>query len=293
MTHLWLTFIRLGAFKSARHFRRTKAQPDFFFSVLKMACEPIIITQTSGESYGLAELLRAWQIAPEFSQGISERWQCEIVPTATSEEEIRQHVLDGTPVLVPSEYGRRACEQVGDDALHYLTGCSERNMFPRPKIAFVAGWGRPGSQLADDEELQLVDSFQSVLEQSESGKPLNLQMFHRDDEGAPRIPQLPAALEWPLPDLFGMDNGEAPRTTPTCNTSTENSRSCAGECQGGRGALLRYPCDMATRVSARGALTWWHLDDGGEFVIQVVILLEIESCQIFITIAILIFAHLK
>ena len=31
---------------------------------------------------------------------------------------------------------------------------------------------------------------------------------------------------------------------------------------------MRHPCDMATRVSARGALTWWHLDDGGEFVMQ-------------------------
>ena len=28
-------------------------------------------------------------------------------------------------------------------------------------------------------------------------------------------------------------------------------------------------CDIATRISRRGALTWWHLDDGGEFVLQV------------------------
>jgi hypothetical protein len=38
-------------------------------------------------------------------------------------QEVRQHVLDGTPVLVPTEYGKRACDQVGDDALDYLTGC--------------------------------------------------------------------------------------------------------------------------------------------------------------------------
>jgi len=73
-------------------------------------------------------------------------------------------------------------------------------------------------------------------------------MFHRDDEGAPRIPKLPQALEWPLPDLFG-DGGAAP--APDSATT------------------LRHPCDMATRISAKGALTWWHLDDGGEFVIQV------------------------
>lgn len=103
------------------------------------------------------------QVPPEFREGISARWRCEIVPTATNEEEIRQHVLDGTPVLVPADYGRRACEQVGDDALEYLTGDPERNHFPRPKIAFVAGWGRPGSMLADDEELQVVESFENVL----------------------------------------------------------------------------------------------------------------------------------
>ena len=78
------------------------------------------------------------QVPPEFCEGISARWRCELVPTATTEEEIRQHVLDGTPVLVPAEYGKRACEQVGDDALEYLTGDPERNEFPRPKIAYVA-----------------------------------------------------------------------------------------------------------------------------------------------------------
>jgi hypothetical protein len=26
--------------------------------------------------------------------------------------------------------------------------------------------------------------------------------------------------------------------------------------------------DMATRISRKGALTWWHLDDGGEFTFQ-------------------------
>ena len=29
------------------------------------------------------------------------------------------------------------------------------------------------------------------------------------------------------------------------------------------------PLDEATRLSAAGALTWWHLDDCGEFVFQV------------------------
>ena len=39
---------------------------------------------------------------------------------------------------------------------------------------------------------------------------------------------------------------------------------------GGEGGWrARHTCDMATRLSAKGALTWWHLDDGGEIVFQV------------------------
>jgi hypothetical protein len=237
------------------------------------------ITQHSGEVHVLADLFREWQIPPEFYEGISERWRCRIVPAAATEEEVRQHVLDGTPVLVPAEYGKRACDQVGDDALEYLTGDADRNSFPKPKIAFVAGWGRPGSMLADDEELQIVHSFQDVLSASDSGKPLNLQMFHRDDEGAPRIPKLPLALDWPLPDMFGI------KSDVVCADSDAGGGGGGWGGGGGQRATgtsqshlqprpppdprIQHRCDMATRVSAKGALTWWHLDDGGEFVIQV------------------------
>jgi len=239
---------------------------------------PRRITQHGGGVHVLADLFREWQIPPEFYEGMSERWRCRIVPAAATEEEVRQHVLDGTPVLVPAEYGKRACDQVGDDALEYLTGDADRNSFPRPKIAFVAGWGRPGSMVADDEELQIVHSFQDVLSASDSGKPLNLQMFHRDDEGAPRIPKLPLALDWPLPDIFGI------KSDVVCAQSDAGGGEGAGgggaECATGTGhshsqprpppdPRIQHRCDMATRVSAKGALTWWHLDDGGEFVIQV------------------------
>ena len=37
----------------------------------------------------------------------------------------------------------------------------------------------------------------------------------------------------------------------------------------GHDGSLGVKCDIATRISRRGALTWWHLDDGGEFVLQV------------------------
>jgi hypothetical protein len=37
----------------------------------------------------------------------------------------------------------------------------------------------------------------------------------------------------------------------------------------GHDGSLGIKCDTASRVSRAGALTWWHLDDGGEFVLQV------------------------
>ena len=83
----------------------------------------------------------------------------------------------------------------------------------------------------------LVHSFTEVLQAQQT---VNLQLFHRDGADAPTLPRLPALLDWPAaPLLDGVDGSGGVR------------------------------CDMATRVSRRGALTWWHLDDGGEFVLQV------------------------
>ena len=39
------------------------------------------------------------------------------------------------------------------------------------------------------------------------------------------------------------------------------------------------PLDMATRLSAAGALTWWHLDDCGEFVFQVGLPLDLNESR--------------
>ena len=65
-------------------------------------------------------------------------------------------------------------------------------------------------------------------------------MFHREDTSA--VPVLSRKLKWPSEEeFFGIEGEDAP------------------------GRLL----DDATRVSARGAMTWWHLDDCGEFVCQV------------------------
>jgi hypothetical protein len=62
---------------------------------------------------------------------------------------------------------------------------------------------------------------------------LNLQLFHRADAAThPQLPVLAELLEW-----------------PRCTAPS-------------------VVCDNATRVSKKGAITWWHIDDCGELVLQ-------------------------
>eukprot|EP00961_Rhodomonas_salina_P124243 1674711-Rhodomonas_salina.1 len=128
--------------------------------------DTVSIKETPGTEYVLVDLLRSWKLPESVVGKISDRWKCQIAPFATDEADLNQHVLDGTPVLTPSRFGERACSSVGEDCLEYLIdnpyatflfrvhGWSmvleanrERNTFPKPKIAFVAGWGRPGDQV--------------------------------------------------------------------------------------------------------------------------------------------------
>ena len=44
--------------------------------------------------------------------------------------------------------------------------------------------------LVDDEELRVVHSFEEVIK---GDPPLNLQMFHRNDDGEPNIPRRDSA----------------------------------------------------------------------------------------------------
>ena len=110
----------------------------------------------------------------------------------------------------------------------------EWDRFPKPRLAMVSGWGAPGGRVAGADRVTLVHAFSELLA---SPCTVNLQLFHRDSADAPALPRLPERLRWPAPALLG----------------------------GARGVK----CDMATRVSQRGAVTWWHLDDGGEAVLQV------------------------
>lgn len=64
----------------------------------------------------------------------------------------------GMSVALP--YGPQ-CEKQRHDQGYSVTFASL--CAARPKIAFVAGWGRPGSMMIDDEELRMVKSFSEVL----------------------------------------------------------------------------------------------------------------------------------
>ena len=98
---------------------------------------------------------------------------------------------------------------------------------------------------------------------------LNLQMFHRAEDDTGNVPTLPALLRWPLArELHGVDGGEDGDDT-LHSSSVEGGAASKGGAParpwqqlGTRSTALSAFCDMATRVSAAGAVTWWHLDDG-------------------------------
>ncbi|QDZ22209.1 hypothetical protein HOP50_07g47490 [Chloropicon primus] len=206
----------------------------------------------------LREVLEEWGVPTRLTEGMSTRWRCKVAPLASTESQVFEYVLKGVPVLLADPKYASAPFQViqGDEgkgcALEYY--CDSSFDFCRPKIAFLGGWGAPGRDLCDEEYLSLVGSFKDVVDPLNQN-PKNLQMFHREEEeqgygeeGKGKIPVLPRELEWPLPMMLGSSRGE----------EAEPDASDVG-----------VVCDNATRLSQRGAVTWWHLDDGGEFVLQV------------------------
>lgn len=203
------------------------------------ATEPVPrIAQTPGEIYGLRQLLQDWGISSCLDvHKMSDTWQCQLVPCADTATEAVGCAAAVSPFFASAANASRAFDACGPDALGYVSD-PKWNAFPRPKIAFVGGWGQPGSDMADPDNFRLVKSFREVID---SDDQLNLQMFHREGLDQPGLPVLPELLDWPLPGVL------------------------AAREQGGPAVV----CDNATRVSKRGALTWWHLDDGGEFVFQV------------------------
>ena len=216
---------------------------------------------------------------------MSEELEARIVPRFSDGDDsatLQQLVADGVPVLAPQKHAQRVLEAAGPDGLAFV--CDKRwDAFVKPKVAMVGGWGRPGTAVdaANDEHLALVGSFSEVLHDR---RPLNLQMFHRveektvpgkqqplkqsekHDEQEPRsdaLPVLPRLLNWPCPGLF--------RTTTTSSPAAACMPPSTAPLAAAPAAMV---VDRATRLSRKGAVTWWHLDDSGEHAFQVALPLE-------------------
>ena len=186
----------------------------------------------------LRRLLQRWGLH-DLARGVSGRLRCRLAPVCLTDAHERACIRRGVPALCASRpYAEDVFAAVdGRDGVEWATTSSwsafdER----RGKVAMASGWGAPGTHVLSNRDMTLVRSFGEVLT---SERPLNLQMFHRDDTD---VPVLPRKLRWPAErDFFATTSAATP------------------------GRLL----DDATRVSAKGAMTWWHLDDCGEFVCQV------------------------
>ncbi|KAF8279444.1 hypothetical protein TcBrA4_0103480 [Trypanosoma cruzi] len=198
--------------------------------------------------------------------GVSQKWRCVIVPKIqeansqdAAEEEILRFLDKNIPCLLGRWRSAPVHDAVGRDGMKFVKD-PRWNTFPKPKIAFKAGWAGPGTRMESPEYHQLVSSFGEIFDHRDETSPqrrkepeahvddseleevlddvaapniLNLQLFHRQDTSiCPPIPVLGEKLIWPL----FLEDGAT--------------------------------CDNATRLSQRGAVTWWHLDDSGEFVEQ-------------------------
>ena len=186
----------------------------------------------------LRRLLQRWGLH-DLARGVSGRLRCRLAPVCLTDAHERACIRRGVPALCASRpYAEDVFAAVdGRDGVEWAT-MSSWSAFDerRGKVAMASGWGAPGTHVLSNRDMTLVRSFGEVLT---SERPLNLQMFHRDDTD---VPVLPRKLRWPAErDFFETTSAATP------------------------GRLL----DDATRVSAKGAMTWWHLDDCGEFVCQV------------------------
>ena len=204
----------------------------------------------------LADVLAHVPLPPNCPlSGVSSKWRCVISPRLDDPSEALPLLCRGVPCRLAASASADIHTRV-DDAFDFLDN-PEWSTFPAPKIAFRAGWAGPGTEMEAEEYHKLITSFRDVTDHSRpapdaSIKPspplsaadangsaskdeeiLNLQLFHRADAAThPQLPILAEQLQWPA---YLSD-----------------------------GAV----CDNATRVSQRGAITWWHLDDSGEFVMQ-------------------------
>lgn len=105
--------------------------------------ETVNITETYGQVYELGTLFNRWKISPAFNKEIPANLPCELVSIGTTEEEGLHHIMNCRPVFFPTQHAQAVFDSVGSDGLEFI--CDPKwNEFPRPKIAFVGGWGEPG-----------------------------------------------------------------------------------------------------------------------------------------------------
>ena len=279
--------------EAAADVKRARTMPDDASDTA-----PRRITQALGadETHSMRDLFASWGLPARFHEGMAPQWRCRLVPMATDEATQREMACAGVPFLAPVEHARGVFDAMrGEDEKRGGGGGEEKtrdgvswacdaawNKFPRPKVAMVGGWGAPGSHLLSERHMRMVSSFSEVVDGEE---PLNLQMFHRGDGS--RVPALPEKLDWPLPEFFSatphpevaeavreLEERRASKLTRVEeeeDTKTETETKTPLPAQGASRGVggVGVPLDTATRISAAGALTWWHLDDCGEFVFQV------------------------
>eukprot|EP01006_Ploeotia_vitrea_P023742 TRINITY_DN56344_c0_g1_i1.p1 TRINITY_DN56344_c0_g1~~TRINITY_DN56344_c0_g1_i1.p1 ORF type:complete len:487 (+),score=26.59 TRINITY_DN56344_c0_g1_i1:28-1461(+) len=194
---------------------------------------PPKINYKPGETFSLRDAFTQWGIPKQFNEHISPEWQCQLPPVVSDQSTLLDLLQQEIPCLFPDSYAEKLFAEIPhDDSLKYVSE-SQWSVFTKPRVAMKGGWGKPGAPCLGTDHLRVVNSFGEVLTSPEA---LNLQMFLREE--AAHIPPLPSHLEWPLQDSV---------------FSPEHS----------------VVLDNALRLSRETALTWWHLDDCGEFVYQV------------------------
>eukprot|EP01064_Diplonema_japonicum_P032734 TRINITY_DN6226_c0_g2_i1.p1 TRINITY_DN6226_c0_g2~~TRINITY_DN6226_c0_g2_i1.p1 ORF type:complete len:512 (+),score=88.35 TRINITY_DN6226_c0_g2_i1:53-1537(+) len=197
-----------------------------------------VVTEQPGLEYCLRDTLKKWGLSETYYKNMSERWRCKIVPTKESDDAAMQCLLEGNPCFLHKKYSEDIHKACGEDGIDYITK-GKSNELQRPKLAFNSSWGKPGADLIHVDHLVPVQKFSEVFDH-DSENPRNLQMFHRDTDEK-TIPVLPSLIKWPT----FLEEGS-------------------------------LKMDKATRLSQKDALTTWHLDDCGEFVLQTALKLRKE-----------------
>ena len=196
---------------------------------------------------------------------VSDKWRCSICPLVESEVELLYKIEEGIPCFLNNQSADKLREFTGNISyLEFITN-EKWCKFPSLKIAQRSSCGAPGTKFDDESHYSMVESWINVYENTEVDKeialqlknenmdnylnnltiantdyffdssPLTLQYFHRFDSSKdPVMPLLGSLLQWPR--FLSFNN--------------------------------YHITDTATCASSKGAITWWRIDDGGEFTLH-------------------------